>query len=271
MNRGAIGIFDSGVGGLTVLKQLLKHLPGEEMIYLGDTARLPYGIKSPDTVIRYSLNNADFLLGNKVKYLVVACNTASSLALEVLKKHTTVPVVGVILPGAEKAAHSSRLNRVGVIGTVATIRSRAYEMAIRQYAEETKVISVPCPLFVSLAEEGWIEDEITTLIARRYLSPIKEAGIDVLVLGCTHYPLLKSVIGQIMGERVTLVDSAEAVALNVEKDLKEKGLQSGIGENDRYRMVAPKIYLTDCSPHFLELYEKILDLPLNNVEYVDVG
>lgn len=269
MNPQPIGIFDSGVGGLTVLKQLLNRLPAEKMIYLGDTARLPYGIKSRETVVRYSLNNAKFLLQRDVKLLVVACNTASSLALETLKKQFKIPIVGVILPGAKKAAFRSRVNRIGVIGTMATIRSRAYELAIKEYKENTRVFSVSCPLFVSLAEEGWLQDEITLRIAQRYLAPLKEKGVDVLVLGCTHYPLLKPVLSQVMGSGVTLVDSAEEVAMQVEDALKSQGLSAS--ESVKASGVSPTIYLTDCSPHFLELSEKILGFSPTELNYVDVG
>jgi len=269
MSDQPIGIFDSGVGGLTVLKQMLARFPGERMIYLGDTARLPYGMKSRETVARYSLNNARFLLEKGVKCLVVACNTASALALDVLSAHVGVPVVGVILPGAEKAARSTRNGRVGVIGTVATVRSGAYEQAIRSCKGAVEVLSVPCPLFVSLAEEGWTQDDITRAVASRYLAPLVRGGIDVLVLGCTHYPLLKPVIAEVMGPGVRLVDSAEEVPVQVRRALQRNGLlaEAGGGAGGR----APRLYLTDCSPHFLELSRKILETDLEDVEYVDVG
>jgi len=269
MNDRPIGIFDSGVGGLTVLKQMLAQLPGERMIYLGDTARLPYGIKSRETVVRYSMNNARFLLEKDVKCLVVACNTASALALEALSSRFRVPIVGVILPGAAKAASSTRNGRVGVIGTVATVRSGAYEKAIRSCREDLDVLSVACPLFVSLAEEGWIEDEITRAVAIRYLRPLVVGGIDVLVLGCTHYPLLKPVLTEVMGPAVHLVDSAEEVPVQVRRALAAGGLLANADREDRER--PPTLYLTDCSPHFLALSEKILETQLQDVEYVDVG
>ncbi len=269
MNDRPIGIFDSGVGGLTVLKQMLVHLPGERMIYLGDTARLPYGIKSRETVVRYSLNNAAFLLEKGVKCLVVACNTASALALDVLESRFKVPIVGVIFPGAEKAAVSTRTRRVGVIGTVATVRSQAYEKAIRSYREQIDILSVPCPLFVSLAEEGWIEDEITLAIAHRYLDPLVKRNIDVLVLGCTHYPLLKPVLARVMGPSVLLVDSAEEVPVQVRRALEDKGLLAAGTEGGAG--APPKVYLTDCSPHFLDLSRSILDTAPQDVEYVNVG
>ncbi len=269
MNRQPIGVFDSGVGGLTVLRQMIKRMPAERMVYLGDTARLPYGTKSRETVIRYSLNNASFLLDKGVKLLVVACNTASSLALEELKKTFKIPIVGVILPGARKAAHCSNSRKVGVIGTMATIKSRAYEVAIRRFEEHADVLSIPCPLFVSLAEEGWTGDEITRLVAERYLAPLKQKKVDVLVLGCTHYPLLKPVLSSVMGKDVLLVDSAQEVAVLVEETLKSEGL--AVQEPEPGRGVSPKIYLSDVSPHFLELSEIILETVPLDVEYVDVG
>ncbi len=269
MNSAPIGIFDSGVGGLTVLKELFTCLPGERLIYLGDTARLPYGTKSKDTVIRYALNNAAFLVGKGVKLLVVACNTASSLALEELRNKFTIPVIGVIEPGAQKAARQSKTRKIGVIGTAATIRSMAYKEAIQNCSKDIEVISVACPLFVPLAEEGWFQDDITIRVAKRYLSPFTEQGIDVLVLGCTHYPLLKPVVSQVMGKEVLLIDSAEAVADQVALSLKLNQLQAeGVGDGSTRALT---ICLTDRSQHFIKLGEKILETPLNNTEYVDIG
>ena len=269
MKRQPIGVFDSGVGGLTVLRQLSLRMPGERLIYLGDTARLPYGTKSRETVVKYSLRNAAFLVEKGVKCLVVACNTASSLALERLRSDFSMPVIGVIHPGARKAASASRARRVGVIGTLATVRSRAYEEAIASYGRDIEVTSVPCPLFVALAEEGWVEDDITRRVAERYLRPLREKKIDVLVLGCTHYPLLKPVLTEVMGRDVALVDSAEEVANEVAASLREKGLAAE--EDERTKVGSPAICLTDRSLHFLELGERILELPLNQVEYVDLG
>ncbi len=269
MNKQPIGVFDSGVGGLTVLKQLALRLPHERLIYLGDTARLPYGTKSRETVIKYSMRNASFLLEKGVKCLVVACNTASSLALEDLKEHFAMPVIGVIHPGAKKAAAASRTRRVGVIGTLATVRSRAYETAIECYGADIEVTSVPCPLFVALAEEGWVDDEVTYRVAERYLRPIQDKGIDVLVLGCTHYPLLKPVLSEVMGPGVVLVDSAAAAASEVAASLHADGLAAE--EEGAAGDGSPTICLTDRSLHFLELGEKILERPLGEVEYVDLG
>jgi glutamate racemase len=211
----AIGIFDSGVGGLTVLKALMAALPRENTIYLGDTARVPYGIRSPETVTRYSFENTRFLLAQEIKMLVVACNTASAISLGAVKKEFPLPVIGVLGPGARAAAAATRSRRVGVIGTEATIASGAYELAIRALAPDIEVFSRACPLFVPLVEEGWFDNEVAELAARRYLEPFRTSGIDTLVLGCTHYPLLKGLIGRVMGAGIMLIDSATETAREV--------------------------------------------------------
>jgi glutamate racemase len=220
----AIGVFDSGVGGLTVVSALRRRLPGESILYLGDTARLPYGSKSPDTVTRYTRKNIEFLTGRGVKAVVVACNTASALALPNLEVQS-VPTWGVIEPGAAQAAKVSR-GRIGVIATEATVRSDAYPQALRAVRPDLVILSQACPLLVPLVEEGWHDDPVTLEVAKRYLHPLLEAGVDTLVLGCTHYPLLKRVLQQVAGPEVTLVDSAEAVAERVAAGLAEKGLES---------------------------------------------
>ena len=215
---GPIGVFDSGVGGLTVVAALRRRLPGEPLLYLGDTARLPYGIKTADTVRRYTRRNVEFLLERRVRAVVVACNTASAVAVDDLR--VGLPLWGVVEPGARRAAELSA-GRVGVIGTESTILSDAYPRALRRLRPELEISSRACPLFVPLVEEGWHEDEITEAIARRYLEPLLERQIDTLVLGCTHYPLLEPVIRQVVGEGVRLVDSAEAVAETVAAELGE--------------------------------------------------
>jgi len=207
-----IGIFDSGVGGLTVFQAVERALPDEALIYLGDTARVPYGIKSGETVLRYSLEAAGFMSARGIKMLIVACNTASSVAIEALERQTQLPVLGVIEPGARRAVELSVSGRIGVIGTRATIASEAYTRAIHAARPEAHVTARACPLFVPLAEEGWTHDEIARQVAARYLDEFKQEQVDVLVLGCTHYPLLRDVIGEAMGPDVTLVDSAETVA-----------------------------------------------------------
>src|SRR5512143_3371045 len=208
----AIGIFDSGVGGLTVLKEIIKALPQEDTIYLGDTARVPYGTKSPETLTRYSHEITSFLVKRDIKLLVAACNTASSVSLDSLKKRFDIPIVGVIEPGARRAACETRSGKVGVIGTAGTIRSSAYTKAIKRINPDIEVITRPCPLFVPLAEEGWVDNEVARLTARIYLQGLKEQGVDTLVLGCTHYPILKGIVAEVMGEGVRLVDAGEETA-----------------------------------------------------------
>ncbi len=215
---GTIGVFDSGVGGLTVVRELRRRFPRQSIIYLGDTARVPYGTKSPRTVERYALRCQEFLLGRGVQLVLVACNTASANALPALVNNSDVPVIGAVIPGALTALRQSRNNKIGVLGTLGTIRSGAYEAAILARQPEAQVVTQACPLFVPLAEEGWGDTEIAEATARRYLTPMFEAApsIDTLVLGCTHYPLLRSVVAKVSGElsatKVEIVDSAAAMA-----------------------------------------------------------
>lgn len=215
----AIGIFDSGVGGLTVLREIIGAMPQEDTIYLGDTARVPYGTKSPETVIRYARQIASFLVSRDIKLLVVACNTASAVSLDELKAEFQIPIVGVIEPGAMRAAAVTRSGRVGVIGTSGTIRSSAYTKAIKRINPDIEVITAACPMFVPLAEEGWVDNEVARLTARLYLQGLKDSGVDTLVLGCTHYPLLKGIISEVMGDEVILVDSAAETAARVREIL----------------------------------------------------
>jgi glutamate racemase len=261
----AIGVFDSGVGGLTVAAALQRRLPAESILYLGDTARLPYGSKSEDTVTRYTRRNIEFLAERGVKAVVVACNTASALALPNLGE-PLLPTWGVIEPGARKAAQVSR-GRVGVLGTEATVRSGAYARALRRLRPELEIVSQPCPLFVPLVEEGWHDDPVTEEIAERYLRPVLEAGVDTLVLGCTHYPLLVPVLQRIAGPEVTLVDSAEAVAEVVAQGLAERGLQARgepAGRPNHHFCV------TDAGETFRRLAGKILGEPEVTLEWVEV-
>jgi glutamate racemase len=216
MSKAPIGIFDSGVGGLTVLKAIRKLLPSENLVYFGDTARVPYGTKSPKTIIRYSLENVRLLSRFNVKMVVVACNTSSAHALDILKKEFPFPVVGVVEPGAREAVKTTENCRVGVIGTEATVKSEAYKRAILSLNPFCQVYQKACPLLVPLIEEGWLNDEITTAVVERYLKDLMDKGIDTLVLGCTHYPLIKETISRLCGS-VKLVDSAEAVAREVKR------------------------------------------------------
>jgi len=262
----AIGIFDSGVGGLTVLKEIVAKLPEENIIYLGDTARVPYGIRSPETVTRYSFENTAFLLAQEIKMLVVACNTASAISLEAVKKEFPLPVIGVLEPGARAAAASTKTRNVGVIGTEATIGSGAYEKAIMQIAPDIKVHSLSCPLFVPLAEEGWTDNDVVKLVAEKYLAPLRGGGIDTLVLGCTHYPLLKAVISKAVGPDIILIDSATETAKEV-VDVLEKLRWRGNGRGEGIR----KFYVTDSPSRFEKIGKWFLGDDSLRAEQVKVG
>jgi glutamate racemase len=256
-----IGIFDSGVGGLTVQRALLEALPGADTVYLGDTARVPYGTKSAETVTQYSLRNARFLLGQRIDLLVVACNTASSVALPALEREVPVPVLGVVEPGARVAAARSRSGRIGVVGTAGTIASGAYQAALRRHRPDAEVIARACPLFVPLVEEGWTDpgDEIVRAVVRRYLAPLREAGVDTLVLGCTHYPLLAGAIAaELPG--VVLVDSAEAIAEEI----------GGRLPAPAGRPAEHTFYVTDTPEKFLAVAGRFLGRPVEAAEHVDV-
>ncbi|MCH5273743.1 MAG: glutamate racemase [Lachnospiraceae bacterium] len=220
-----IGVFDSGVGGLTVVREIMEQLPGEAILYFGDTARVPYGNKSEETVVRYSSQIIKFLLSKGAKTIVIACNTASAVALEKMKKEFEVPIIGVVEPGAKAAAKVTRNGRIGVIGTEATIRSGIYNEFLQKTNPHVTVYGKACPLFVPLAEEGWVEeDEITEQVARRYLAELSEQDIDTLVLGCTHYPLLRSVIQKVVGDKVQLVNPAVETARELKYLLEERRL-----------------------------------------------
>lgn len=225
MNNAPIGVFDSGVGGLTVVKEIMEQLPGEAMIYFGDTARVPYGSKSEETVVRYSAQIIKFLLAKGAKTIVIACNTASAVALEKMKQEFEVPIIGVVKPGAKAAAEVTKNGKIGVIGTEATIRSGIYNEFLRKTDPHVTVYGKACPLFVPLAEEGWVgEDEITEQVARRYLAELTAQDIDTLVLGCTHYPLLRSVIQKVVGNKVQLVNPAVETARELKYLLEENDL-----------------------------------------------
>jgi glutamate racemase len=255
-----IGIFDSGIGGLTVLKEIIHALPLENTIYLGDTARVPYGIRSAETVTRYSFENTRFLFAKKIKMLVVACNTVSSVSLDAIRLSVDIPVIGVIEPGARAAVAATRSGKIGVIGTVATIRSGAYANAIRTLDPAVEVFGLPCPLFVPLVEEGWTDGPIVKMTAERYLSDMRGRGIDTLVLGCTHYPLLKGVLSSVMGEGVTLIDSAIETARQMRGVLAELSLlQTPSGK------VLREFYVTDSPEKFLDVGERFLG---GKIEYI---
>ncbi|MFH1854416.1 MAG: glutamate racemase [Candidatus Omnitrophota bacterium] len=264
MDNRPIGIFDSGVGGLTVVSEIIKALPNEKIVYLGDTARVPYGTKSGQAIKRFSMENAEFLKQFDVKLIVVACNTASSIALPVLRKRLNIPIVGVIKPGARKAVAVSRNGRIGVIGTPATVKSGAYEKEIRSISKNIEVVSIACPLFVPLAEEGWLDGKITLGIARKYLEPIVKRNIDTLVLGCTHYPLLKTVISKVVGKNVEIIDSASSVAEEVAGILKKsRGLAA------TSKIPIHSFFATDAIEQFVKIGGKFLGRKINNVRRAD--
>ncbi|MCX6355883.1 MAG: glutamate racemase [Candidatus Aureabacteria bacterium] len=227
--KGTIGVFDSGLGGLTVVRHLRRLLPGADIVYFGDTARLPYGSKSPETVIRFSRENCEFLLSHNVAMIIVACNTSSAIALDTLRREYKIQIHGVVAPGARRAADLTRNRMIGVIGTHATIRSRAYDREFAKMGGSIKVVSRACPLFVPLAEEGWLDRPATVEIAREYLLPLKEEGIDVLVLGCTHYPILTQTVRRVLGEGISLVDSGLSCAEAVRDQIGdgERGVEGG--------------------------------------------
>jgi len=227
MDRRAIGIFDSGVGGLTVCDKIFRSLPGENVVYLGDTARVPYGNKSGKTVTRFSGEIVKFLLGFKVKLIIVACNTASSLSLPGLKRSCPVPIIGVIKPGVREALKRSKSARIGIIGTESTISSGVYADEIRSINKSAHVAQKACPIFVPLVENMWFDGDITARVARKYLSPLLKRKIDSLILGCTHYPLLKKVIQRVVGRKVALIDSSTQVAKYAKELLGKNGLESG--------------------------------------------
>jgi glutamate racemase len=262
-----IGIFDSGVGGLTVQKALVARLPFENTVYLGDTARVPYGTKSADVVVRYSVRNAQFLVEQDIKLLVVACNTASAVAIPELQAKLDIPVLGVIEPGADAAARATRSGHLGVIGTPGTIRSGAYQRAVEAIRPGTRVEAKACPLFVPLAEEGWTSGEVPTLVAREYLTELSLAKVDTLVLGCTHYPLLKDVIASVMGPTVALVDSAEATAEAVAAVLhREKSLAPA-----RAAHVNRRYFVTDIPEPFLRVAGRFLGHDVHAAEQIDLS
>jgi glutamate racemase len=260
-SRRPIGVFDSGTGGLTVVRALRDLLPREDIFYIGDTARLPYGGKSKSTIERYSIEISGLLLAESSKMIVVACNTSSSLAVSKLEELLKVPVVGVIAPGARAAVKETRVGHVGVIGTRSTIQSEAYERAIQALNPDVRVTSQACPLLVPLVEEAWLDEEVTREVLHRYLDPVVAAGIDTLVLGCTHYPLLAPLIEEVAGPGIRLVDSAKNCAVAVKQTLAEWGL-----ENLKETAGKLNVALTDSSNSFLATAKQVLRLDIDSVE-----
>ena len=265
-NESPIGVFDSGIGGLTVAHAIMAQLPNENVTYFGDTARVPYGPKSPETVKRYSEEIAGFLVHEGIKTLVVACNTATAHALPALRAGLAVPVIGVIEPGARAAVNATRNGHVGVIGTAGTIKSGAYERALRNLEPSLRITARACPLFVPLVEEGWVDHEATHLIAEEYLAPLLDTQVDTLVLGCTHYPLLKNVISRVLGSEVTLIDSAEETARETAAVLRERCLATASTDAPQHRFIA-----SDDPLMFLQLGQRFLGDAIESVEVKTLG
>ena len=260
-----IGFFDSGIGGLTVVKSVTELMPNENIIYFGDTARVPYGSKSNDTVVEYSIQAANFLLRKNIKLLVVACNTASSVALEELRKFLTIPVIGMIEPGARMALNESPNKRIGVIGTRATINNKAYAHELKKLNPKVKVFEQACPLFVPFAEEGWIDHKATMLVAKEYLSELKEQQLDSLILGCTHYPILAGVIQKVIGRKVKLVHSGTPAAKIVEDYLNGRGLR-----NQSVHHGQSEFYVSDVPTKFREVAERFLGRKITQIHKVEL-
>ena len=261
MRDNPVGIFDSGIGGLTVVKAIRSMLPAENIVYLGDTARLPYGTKSIDAIIEFSLENARFLISRGAKIIVIACYSSTSVALDIVRQNVDVPVIGVIQPGVIKALAVTKNRRIGVIGTSLTIFSGAYEKAFRAHDVACEVLGKACPLFVSLVEEGWLGHPATELIAREYLKPLQEDDVDTLLLGCTHFPLLLPVFRTVMGD-INFVDASQEVGIALGSALKEADMQRTEGEGGL------SIYLTDLSMNFKEIGERFLGEPMTDFSRV---
>lgn len=268
LEKAPIGVFDSGVGGLTVVREIMRQIPNEAIIYFGDTARVPYGNKSKETVTRFSRQIVHFLLGHEVKAIVVACNTASACALEELEKETDIPIIGVVKPGAKAAAEVTGNGRIGVIATEATIGSQVYNKYIKELNKNVTIIGKACPLFVPLVEEGLWQDPVTEEIAKRYLTELIDCDIDTLILGCTHYPLIRSTLGKIMGEQVTLVNPAYETARELKEMLERKGLlnhtEPGLGDN------MYQFYVSDGAEKFKQFANSIIKYGILSAKIVNI-
>lgn len=265
MDNRPIGVFDSGIGGLTVLKEIVEQLPGEDIIYFGDTARIPYGTRSKETVIKYVTQSFEFLMTKNIKAIVVGCNTASALALEEVKDKFNIPIIGVVNPGAKAAVSITKNNIIGVIGTEGTINSDSYQKTIRKNLPTAEVIGIPCPLFVPIVEEGWENSDVADVAAEKYLLELREHNIDTLVLGCTHYPALRYTIGKVMGEGVKLVNPAYETAKQTKNLLKEASLlnEKIEGGNHNY-------YVSDDPDKFKRIGENIIRRQIGLVEKVNI-
>lgn len=265
MDTRPIGVFDSGMGGLSILKDLTVQLPKEDLIYFGDTARLPYGPRSKETIIRYSKQCASFLISKGVKMIVVACNTASALALKELQESFDLPILGVIEPGSRAAAEVSENHRIGVIGTEGTVRSKSYESGIRKHLPDAEILALPCPLFVHLVEEGWADTDIAELTARKYLLELAEYDVDTLVLGCTHYPALRYTINKVLGNDIRLINPAYETAKATRVKLEELGLLNEEGDFGKQ-----SYYVSDSPEKFRRIGGNIVRMEISYPEKVDI-
>lgn len=263
MDNRPIGVFDSGIGGLTVLKEIMEQLPGEDIIYFGDTARIPYGTRSKETVIKYVIESFNFLMTKDIKAIVIACNTASALAMEEAKKRFDLPIIGVVEPGAKAAINCTKNNSIGIIGTEGTINSNSYQREIRKLLPMAEIIGVSCPLFVPIVEEGWENSDVAYVATQKYLLELKEHNIDTLVLGCTHYPALRYTIGKVLGDKVTLVNPAYETARLTKNILKEKGLLNEKIDGGIY-----KYYVSDAPDKFQRIGGNIIRKEIGTVEKV---
>ena len=262
-----VGVFDSGVGGLTVAREIMRHLPNENIVYFGDTARVPYGSKSKDNIIRYSRQIINFLKSENVKAIVIACNTASALALDVVRGEIDIPIIGVVEPGARAALEVTRTKKIGVIGTEATIRSAMYEKIIRGLDPEAMVIGKACPLFVPLVEEGFAKHRVTQEIIDYYLASLLEMGIDSLILGCTHYPLLRSRIREYVGNRITLVNPAYETAIDLKKLLESCDMEN-TGEKQEHASYS--FYVSDAADKFKQFANSILPYDIETTQQINI-
>lgn len=268
LREAPIGVFDSGVGGLTVVREIMRQIPNEKIVYFGDTARVPYGSKSRETVTRYSRQIVRFLQTKQVKAIVVACNTASAFALDELEKEIDIPIIGVVRPGAKVAAEATRNGRIGVIGTAGTVGSNIYSTYIQQIKPEADVIGKACPLFVPLVEEGLWQDPVTDEIAMRYLSELIDISIDTLILGCTHYPLIRSTVGRIMGDHVTLVNPAYETARELKELLMEKGLFNPIPP--RLGTNKYQFFVSDGADRFMQFANSIIKYGILSTKVINI-
>ena len=263
-----VGVFDSGVGGLTVAREIMRQLPNEKIVYFGDTARVPYGNKSKNNIMKYSRQIIRFLKTKGVKAIVIACNTASAIALEEIESEIDIPIIGVVKPGAKVAIEKTVNKRIGIIGTEAMINSGIYTDIISEHDKDITVITKSCPLFVPLVEEGWLKDPVTFEVARRYLSDLKKEEIDTLVLGCTHYPLLRNTVGEVMGDKVTLVNPAYETAVSLKRLLTNMNLAAG--NEHRYTGGMYDFYVSDTADKFKSFANSILPFHIENITQINI-